>query len=99
MGVRCNVQLPALGAAPVGVLSVQTGAIGSVGDVNPAVKMRFGGYDYLQECARRDRWGWEIGCGIEVPVSHTVSFFGTAEAILRDASHTLDAQVGMRVAF
>jgi hypothetical protein len=99
MGVRYNVQLPSLGSAPAGLFPVQTGAIGSVGDVNPAVKMSCDGYSYRQECAQRDRWGWEIGCGVDVPVSNTVSLFGAAEAIIRDASHSLDAQVGVRVAF
>lgn len=99
LGIRYNAQLPSLAGAPAGLFTVQTGATGSVGDVNPAVKMSYDGYGYRQECAQRDRWGWEIGCGIEVPVSNTVSFFGTAEAIIRDASHALDAQVGMRVAF
>ena len=99
MGVRYNVQLPSLGSAPAGLFTVQTGAIGSVGDVNPAVKMSYDGYSYRQECAQRDRWGWEIGCGVDVPVSNTVSLFGAAEAIIRDASHSLDAQVGVRVAF
>lgn len=99
LGVRYNVALTPLWNAPAGMFTVQTGAIGSVGDVNPAVKMRFEGYDYRQECAQRDRWGWELGAGLEVPVSNSVSLFGTAEGIIRGDSHSFDAQVGMRVAF
>ena len=99
LGVRYNVVLTPLGSAPAGMFTVQTGAIGSVGDVNPAVKMRYEGYHYRQECAQRDRWGWEIGAGLEVPVSNNVSFFGTAEGIIRGDSNSFDAQVGMRVAF
>ena len=99
LGVRYNAMLTPLGDAPAGMFTVQTGAIGSVGDVNPAVKMRYEGYDYRQECAQRERWGWEIGAGLEVPVSNRVSLFGSAEGIIRGDSNSFDAQVGMRVAF
>ncbi len=99
LGVRYNMMLTPMGDAPAGVFTLQTGATGSVGDLNPAVKMRINGYDYRQECAQRDRWGWEIGAGIELPVSQTVSFFGTAEGIIRSDSHSFDGQIGMRVAF
>lgn len=99
LGVRYNVALPSMWDAPSGMFTVQTGAIGSVGDVNPAVKMRLEGYDYRQECAQRNRWGWELGAGLEVPVSNRVSIFGAAEGIIRGDSHSFDAQAGMRVAF
>lgn len=99
LGVRYNVALPSMWDAPSGMFTVQTGAIGSVGDVNPAVKMRFEGYDYRQECAQRNRWGWELGAGLEVPVSNRVSIFGAVEGIIRGDSNSFDAQVGMRMAF
>lgn len=99
MGLRYSVALDPIGDAPAGVFSIQTGAVGSVGDLTPAVKMSMNGVDYRQECASRDRWGWEIGASLELPVSSSVSFFGTAEAIIRDGSHSIDGQVGMRVSF
>ena len=99
MGVRFNMELMPLGNAPAGMFSLQTGATGSVGDVNPAVRMSMNGYDYRQECAGRDRWGWEIGAGVDVPLTESISLFGTAETIIRGDSHTFDAQVGMRVTF
>lgn len=99
MGIRFNMALPAWGNAPAGLFSVQTGAIGSVGDVNPGVDMSLNGYGYRQDCASRERWGWEIGAGIDVPVSQSVSVFGTAEGIIRSDSSTFDAQVGVKVAF
>ena len=99
MGVRFNMGLPSMGHAPGGMFSVQTGAVGSVGDVNPAARLDLNGYDYRQECATRDRWGWEIGAGLDVPVSGNVSLFGTAEGIIRSDSHSFDGQIGMRVTF
>ena len=99
MGVRFNMELMPLGNAPAGMFSLQTGATGSVGDVNPAVRMSMNGYDYRQECAGRDRWGWEIGAGVDVPLTESISLFGTAETIIRGDSHAFDAQVGMRVTF
>lgn len=99
MGARYSMQLTPWNDAPAGLFMLQAGATGSVGDVNPAVKLRMDGYDYRQECAQRDRWGWEIGVGLDVPVSNTVSLFGTAECIFRGDSHSVDGQVGVRVAF
>ena len=99
VGLRCNVAFTPLGGAPAGVFTVQTGAVGSVGAVNPAARMSLDGYGYRQECATRDRWGWEIGAGVELPVSSTLSFFGTVESIIRSDSHSVDGQVGMRMAF
>lgn len=99
MGLRFNMALPSVWAAPAGLLSVQTGAVGSVGDVNPAAKLSLDGYKYRQDCATRDRWGWEIGAGVDVPVSDTVSIFGTAEGIIRSDSHAFDGQLGLRMAF
>ena len=99
MGLRFNMEIPSLGSAPAGIFSIQTGAVGSVGAVNPAAKLSLDGYKYRQNCARRDRWGWEIGAGLDVPVTERVSLFGTAEAIIRSDSHSLDGQVGVKVAF
>lgn len=99
MGLRYNVALAPLGDAPAGVFTVQTGAVGSVGAVNLAARMSLDGYSYRQDCATRDRWGWEIGAGLDLPVSSTLSFFGTVESIIRSDSHSIDGQVGMRIAF
>lgn len=99
MGLRFNMELPAVWSAPAGMFSIQTGAVGSVGDVNPAAKLSLDGYNYRQSCATRDRWGWEIGAGVDVPVSNNVSLFGTAEGIIRGDSHSFDGQIGMRMSF
>ncbi|MBP3499332.1 MAG: autotransporter outer membrane beta-barrel domain-containing protein [Akkermansia sp.] len=99
MGFRYNIALPSIGSAPEGLLSLQTGAVGSVGNVNPAAKFTVDGESYRQSCATRDRWGWEIGAGLDIPITENLALFGTAEGIIRSDSYAFDAQLGMKMAF
>lgn len=99
MGLRYNVALPSIGSAPEGLFSIQTGAVGSVGDVSPSARGSLDGAEIRQGIGSRDRWGWEIGAGLDVPVTENLSMFGTAEGIIRGDSYAFDAQLGMRMAF
>lgn len=99
MGFRYNIVLPSIGSAPEGMLSLQTGAVGSVGNVNPSAKFTVDGESYRQNCSTRDRWGWEIGAGLDMPITENLALFGTAEGIIRSDSYAFDAQLGMKMAF
>ena len=71
----------------------------SIGDIKSGVDMNLGGYGYCQESATRNRWGWNIGAGVDVPVRTNVSVYGTAEAVLRGDSNSVDGQIGVKVSF
>lgn len=99
-GVRYKRALPSVsGKAPAGVFTAQTGVTASIGDIKSGLDLTMHGYTYRQESATRNRWGWNIGAGVDVPVRTNVSVFGTAESILRGDSNSLDGQIGVRVAF
>ena len=98
-GVRYNRALRAFGNAPAGVFTAQTGVTASIGDIKSGVDMSLGGYGYRQESATRNRWGWNLGAGVDVPVRTNVSVYGTAEAVLRGDSNSVDGQVGVKVSF
>ena len=98
-GVRYNRVLRAFGNAPAGVFTAQTGVTASIGDIKSGVDMSLGGYGYRQESATRNRWGWNLGAGVDVPVRTNVSIYGTAEAVLRGDSNSVDGQVGVKVSF
>lgn len=98
-GVRYNRALRAFGNAPAGVFTAQTGVTASIGDIKSGVDMNLGGYGYRQESATRNRWGWNIGAGVDVPVRSNVSVYGTAEAVLRGDSNSVDGQIGVKVSF
>ncbi len=98
-GVRYNRALRAFGNAPAGVFTAQTGVTASIGDIKSGVDMSLDGYGYRQESATRNRWGWNLGAGVDVPVRTNVSIYGTAEAVLRGDSSSVDGQVGVKVSF
>lgn len=98
-GVRYNRTLCAFGNAPAGVFTAQTGVTASIGDIQSGVDMSINGYGYRQESATRNRWGWNLGAGVDVPVRANVSIYGTVDAVLRGDSSSVDGQVGVRVAF
>ena len=102
LGLRYNHTLPALGNAPAGMFSVQGGVVTSLGDREHDVSMRFAGasgYSYKQYAAERNRWGYSVGASVNLPVSASTAVFGTAEAVLRNNAYTVDAQVGLKMAF
>lgn len=102
LGLRYNRLLPAVNAAAPGTFSVQTGVVASLGDVDDSSTMRFSGapgYSFKQSAAERNRWGYSVGASVNVPVSTNVATFGSAEAVLRGDSYTVDAQIGLKVAF
>lgn len=99
VGVRYNRMLPAWGNAPAGVFSAQTGVTGTLGDVDAETEMSLNGFRFSQESARRDRWGWNIGVGVDVPVRSNVSIYATAETVVRGDSNSVDGQIGVKVAF
>ncbi len=98
-GVRYNRALRAFGNAPAGVFTAQTGVTASIGDIKSGVDMSLDGYGYRQESATRNRWGWNLGAGVDVPVRTNVSVYGAAEAVLRGDSSSVDGQVGVKVSF
>ncbi len=99
VGVRYNHMLPAWGSAPAGVFSAQAGVTGTLGDVDAETEMSLNGFRFSQESARRDRWGWNIGVGVDVPVRSNVSIYATAETVVRGDSNSVDGQIGVKVAF
>ena len=102
LGLRYNHTLPALGNAPAGMFSMQGGVVASLGDTEPEATLRFAGapgYSYKQYAAERSRWGYSVGASVNVPVSAETAVFGTVDAVMRNNSYTLDAQVGLKMAF
>ncbi|MBP3498895.1 MAG: autotransporter domain-containing protein [Akkermansia sp.] len=99
VGLRYNRALSAIGNAPAGVFTAQAGVTASIGDIKSGVDMDINGFGYRQESATRNRWGWNLGAGVDVPVRTNMSIYGTAEAVLRGDSSSVDGQVGVKVAF
>ena len=99
VGLRYNRALRAIGHAPAGVFTVQSGVTASIGDVKSGVDMSIGGYGYRQESATRNRWGWNLGAGVDVPVRSNVSVYGAADAVMRGDSTSVDGQIGVKVSF
>lgn len=99
VGLRYNHALPALGNAPAGVFTAQTGVTASIGDVKSGVDMSIGGYGYRQESATRNRWGWNLGAGVDVPVRSNISVYGGVDAVIRGDSSSVDGQIGVKVSF
>lgn len=99
MGARYNHALPALGAAPAGVFSVQAGVTGTLGDVDSETEMSLNGFRYNQKSASRDRWGWSVGASVDVPVRSNMSWYAAAEAVMRGDYTSVDGQVGVKLAF
>ena len=99
VGARYNHLLPALGAAPAGLFTAQAGVTATLGDVDSQAEMSLNVFSYSQEGATRDRWGWTIGVGVDVPVRSNVSVFGTVETVVRGDYSSIDGQVGVKMAF
>ncbi|MBR3904025.1 MAG: autotransporter domain-containing protein [Akkermansia sp.] len=99
VGARYNHLLPALGAAPAGLFTAQAGVTATLGDVDSQAEMSLNGFRYSQEGATRDRWGWTIGVGVDVPVRSNVSVFGTVDTVVRGDYSSIDGQVGVKMAF
>lgn len=102
LGLRYNHALPSLGKAPAGVFTLQGGVVASLGDTNADATVHFAGapgYAFKQSAAERNRWGYSVGASVNLPVSASTAVFGTAEAVLRNDSYTVDAQVGVKMAF
>ena len=99
VGLRYNHALPALGNAPAGVFSAQTGVTASIGDIKSGVDMNINGYGYRQESATRNRWGWNLGAGVDVPVRTNMSVYGAVDAVMRGDSNSVDGQIGVKVSF
>lgn len=99
-GLRYNRALPTVSAkAPAGIVTAQTGVTAAIGDIKSGLDLTMNGYTYRQESATRNRWGWNLGAGVDVPLRSNVSVLGTAESILRGDSSSVNAQIGLRVAF
>ena len=99
VGLRYNRALRAIGHAPAGVFTVQSGVTASIGDVKSGVDMSIGGYGYRQESATRNRWGWNLGAGVDVPVRSNMSVYGAVDAVIRGDSSSVDGQIGVKVSF
>ena len=102
LGLRYNRALPALSKAAPGTLSLQGGVVASLGDVEQSATMSFTGapgYRFKQHGAERERWGYSVGASVNLPVSADVAVYGTAEAVMRNDAYTVDAQLGVKMAF
>ncbi|MBR1978976.1 MAG: autotransporter outer membrane beta-barrel domain-containing protein, partial [Akkermansia sp.] len=101
LGVRYVYGFAAVSGAPAASLTLHSGVVGSVGDTTADLNLRFCGADtqYVQRGADNNRWGYNVGMNVFVPLNDTMSVFGSAESILRGDTTQFDAQIGVRVAF
>ena len=64
--------------------------------------LRFAGarkHGYTQSGAERDRWGYNLGATLHLPISETAAVNMGGEAILRGDSNEWNANVGVQYAF
>lgn len=83
-------------------MTVQAGVVASLGDREHDVSMRFAGaeaHGYKQHAAERSRWGYNVGVSVNLPVTAETALHGSAEAVIRNASTSVDAQLGVKMAF
>lgn len=102
LGLRYNHTLPSLGKAPAGMFTLQGGVVASLGDTNADATLRFAGasgYAFKQRAAERNRWGYSVGASVNLPVSASTAVFGSVDTVLHNNSYTIDAQLGLKMAF
>ncbi|MDO5472883.1 MAG: autotransporter domain-containing protein, partial [Akkermansia sp.] len=101
LGLR-YVQLLDSFALPQATLTLQAGVTAGVGDTSASSCLHFAGAPdkrYYQTGADRNRWGYNLGVGLHVPVSNTSAFYMSGETILRGDSYEWNGNVGFQIAF
>ena len=102
LGLRANFLFSAFSGAPSAVFSMQAAVVASVGDTVTDVTMRYVGapdLPYTTRSAKRNRWGYNLGAALTLPVTANAALFGSAEAILRGDSREATATVGLKLNF
>ncbi len=102
LGLRYNQQFQLLGNAPQALFSAHVGTTASVGDTREVLRLHFvgmPGIGFEQSSAKRNRWAMSLGAGLNVPVSESTSLYATVDALLRGDSSSVDAQMGVQIAF
>ncbi len=102
LGVSAEKRFAVLERAPRATAELHAGITASVGDTTSDLRMHFAGapgHSFEQSSAARNRWGMNLGAGVNVPVSQFTSLYANAEALLRGDSSSLDAQLGVHVNF
>ena len=89
-------------ALPSANFTLQAGVTASLGDTGCDMNMRFAGarkHGFTQSGADRDRWGYNLGATLHLPISETAAVNMGGEAILRGDSNEWNANVGVQYAF
>ena len=82
--------------------TVHSGVTATVGDTNVNTKLHFAGarnHEYSQSGAERNRWGYNFGAGLHLPVNDTSAVYFHGETTLRGDSSEWNVNVGYQVAF
>lgn len=89
-------------AAGKGMLSLQAGLVASVGDTASNLELHFTGAPdvvYSVTSANRNRWGYNLGASVSVPLSKSTSVTAGVNAVLRGDSKEAGANIGLRTSF
>ena len=85
-----------------GSVHAQAGVVASAGDTAADLELHFTGapgQKYTVSSAGYDGVGFNIGGGVELPVSKSASVTGSLNAILRSGAEEYGASVGLRLSF
>lgn len=102
IGARYTTAFNLVDFAPKASFSAHAGLVMSVGDTAENIRLHFAGAPncrYIQSAADRERLGYTVGAGLNVPLDKNISLFVSGSAILRGDSHELNANVGMQFGF
>lgn len=89
-------------SAGKGYFSVQTGVTMSVGDTTADLDLYFVGASekrFRVSTADRNRWGYNLGVGLFLPMSASTAVTASAGTVLRGDSGETSASVGVRISF
>ena len=101
-GARYTTRFAMIDNAPKATFSVDLGVVASIGDTQEDIQLQFAGakgYQYIQSAAERERWGFTVGAGLNIPMDENVSLFISGNAILRGDSNELNANLGVQCTF
>lgn len=102
LGARYLYSFDAMASAPRATLGVQAGVVASVGDTTADLALHFQGAPgeaFVTRSANRNRWGYNIGASLTLPVTAETAFFAAGGVVLRGDSSEANAQLGLRVRF
>ncbi len=100
LGLRYRQAFSLMSRAPRALFSAHVGTSASVGDTDSTLYLHHAGSPrYGFNAAERNRWSLSIGAGLDIPLNERTSLYGSLDANLRGDSGSLDAQLGVQVAF